>query len=49
MNQNIDDTIATAAEIILSQLDAPPRAKPIVRMIAGELVVRESTGLARVG
>jgi DNA-binding LacI/PurR family transcriptional regulator len=49
VNQNIDDTIATAAEIILSQLDAPPKAKPIVRMITGELVVRESTGMARVG
>jgi hypothetical protein len=31
----------------LAQLDAPPRAKPSVRMITGELVVRESTGPAR--
>lgn len=49
VNQNIDDTIATAAEIVLAQLDAPPKAKPIVRMITGELVVGESTGPARVG
>ncbi len=47
VNQNIDTTIATAAEILVAQLDAPPRAKPMVRMITGELVVRESTGPAR--
>jgi DNA-binding LacI/PurR family transcriptional regulator len=49
VNQNIDDTIGTAAEILLAQLDAPPKAKPIVRMIAGELVLGESTGPARAG
>ncbi len=47
VNQNIDTTIMTAAEVLLSQLGGPARAKPIVRMIAGELVVRESTGPAR--
>jgi hypothetical protein len=47
VNQNIDTTVETAAEILLAQLDTPPRAKPIVRMITGELVVRESTGPAR--
>jgi DNA-binding LacI/PurR family transcriptional regulator len=47
VDQNIDGTIATAAEVILSQLDAPPRAKPIIRMIPAALVVRESTGPAR--
>ncbi len=47
VNQNIDETIATAAEIILAQLDAPPKAKPVVRLITGELIVRESTGPVR--
>lgn len=49
VTQNIDDTIATAAEMLLSQLDMPPKAKPMVKLITGELVVRESTGPARAG
>jgi DNA-binding LacI/PurR family transcriptional regulator len=47
VDQSIDTTIATAAELILSQLDQPPRAKPIVRTIEPKLVIGESTGPAR--
>lgn len=46
VNQNIDTTIASAAEILLGQIDMPPKSKPIVRMITGELVIRESTAQA---
>lgn len=48
VDQNIDATIATAAEVILAQLNAPPPLKPIIRMIPPELIVRESTGPVRV-
>jgi len=48
IDQNIESTIATAADIILGQVDATPRAKPIISMIEPALVVRESTGPARV-
>ncbi len=47
IDQNIEATIATAAEVILAQLGAPARAKPLVHMIEPALVVRESTGPAR--
>jgi DNA-binding LacI/PurR family transcriptional regulator len=47
IDQNIDATIATAADVILAQLGAPARAKPLVHMIEPALVVRESTGPAR--
>jgi len=47
VDQNIEGTIATAAEVVLGQLDAPPRLKPIIRMIPASLIVRESTGPAR--
>ena len=47
VDQNIDGTIATAADVLLAQLTAPLRAKPIIRMIPASLVVRESTGPAR--
>ena len=47
VDQNIDLAISTAAEVILSQLNAPAPAKPIIRLVAPELVVRESTGPAR--
>lgn len=47
VDQCIDDTIASASEVIFAQLDHPPRAKPIIRMIAPQLVVRESTGPVR--
>ena len=47
VDQNIAGTVAAAAEILLAQLDAPVRAKPIIRLIEPNLVVRESTGPAR--
>jgi DNA-binding LacI/PurR family transcriptional regulator len=47
VDQNIEATIATAADVILAQLGAPARAKPLVHMIEPALVVRESTGPAR--
>lgn len=47
VDQSIEDTVATAAEILLGQLGAAPTAKPIVRTIAPALVVRESTGPVR--
>ena len=46
IDQNIAATIATAGELILAQLAAPV-AKPVVKMIAPALVVRESTGPVR--
>ncbi|HVS53468.1 MAG TPA: LacI family DNA-binding transcriptional regulator [Opitutaceae bacterium] len=48
VDQNIDGTIATAAEVIFSQLDKVPRAKPIVRTIEPKLVLAESTGPVKV-
>ena len=47
IDQNIAGTVATAAEVLLAQLDAPIRARPIIRLIAPSLIVRESTGPAR--
>ena len=47
IDQNIELTIATAADMILAQLGAPPRTKPLVHMIAPVLVVRDSTGHVR--
>ena len=47
VDQSIDMTIATAADIILSQLGKPPPAKPIIRTIEPRLIVRESTGPVR--
>ena len=44
LDQNIETTIATAAEVILSQLDQSPPAKPIIRTIQPKLVIGESTG-----
>lgn len=49
VNQNIDETVAAAAEILLGQLDSLPKPKPIVKLITGELIVRESTGPVRAG
>jgi DNA-binding LacI/PurR family transcriptional regulator len=48
VDQSIDTTIEAAAEMIFSQLDSAPRAKPIVRTIEPRLVIRESTGPAKV-
>ncbi len=47
VDQSIDTTIATAAEVLLSQLDQPLRAKPIIKTIEPKLVLGESTGPAR--
>jgi DNA-binding LacI/PurR family transcriptional regulator len=44
VDQNIETTVATAADVVLSQLDQPPRAKPVVRTIEPKLVIAESTG-----
>lgn len=44
VDQSIDLTIETAAEVLLAQLDQPPRAKPIVKTIPPQLVIGESTG-----
>lgn len=48
VDQNIDDTISEAADVIMSQVGSSPRSKPVVRTIAPKLVVRESTGPVRV-
>lgn len=48
IDQNIEATVATAAELILSQLDLPLRAKPIIRTIEPRLVIGESTGPVKV-
>jgi DNA-binding LacI/PurR family transcriptional regulator len=47
VDQNIETTIATAAEVILSQLNQPPRPRPIVKTIEPKLVIGESTGPAK--
>ena len=47
VDQNIETTIATAADEILSQLGKPLRPKPIVKLIEPKLVIGESTGPAR--
>lgn len=47
VDQSIDTTIATAAELVLAQLGKPLRAKPVVKTIEPQLVIGESTGPAR--
>jgi DNA-binding LacI/PurR family transcriptional regulator len=47
VDQNIDATVAAAAEVILLQHGSPPGSKPIIRLIPPKLIVRESTGPAR--
>ncbi len=47
VDQNIDATIAVAAEILLSQLGKPLPGRPLVRTIEPQLIVRESTGPVR--
>ena len=47
VDQNIAGTVATAAEVLLAQLGVPLPAKPIIRTILPQLIVRESTGPAR--
>jgi DNA-binding LacI/PurR family transcriptional regulator len=46
IDQNIEGTINTAAELIVTQLNKPISAKPIVRTIEPNLVIGESTGPA---
>jgi DNA-binding LacI/PurR family transcriptional regulator len=47
VDQNIDTTIATAADILLAQLGKPLRGKPVIKTIEPRLVVGESTGPVR--
>jgi DNA-binding LacI/PurR family transcriptional regulator len=47
VDQNLDTTVTTAADRILSQLGQPLRSKPFVRTIEPRLVVGQSTGPAR--
>jgi DNA-binding LacI/PurR family transcriptional regulator len=47
VDQNIDTTIATAADLIFSQLGKPLHPKIIIRTIEPKLVIGESTGPAR--
>jgi DNA-binding LacI/PurR family transcriptional regulator len=47
VDQNIDTTVATAAELILSQIGKPVRTKPIIKTIEPNLVIGESTGPAK--
>lgn len=48
VDQNIATTIDVAAELIVSQVGKPIRTKPMIRTIEPKLVVRESTGPAKV-
>jgi LacI family transcriptional regulator len=48
VDQRIDETILAAGEVLLPQLGAAPRTRPIIKMIEPLLVVRGSTGPARV-
>ena len=47
VDQNIDTTIATAADLIFSQLGKPVKPKPVIRTIEPKLILGESTGPAR--
>ena len=47
VDQNIALTVATAADLIFSQLGKPLRTKPIIRTIEPKLVVGDSTGAAK--
>jgi DNA-binding LacI/PurR family transcriptional regulator len=44
VDQSIDTTVATAADLIFAQLGKPLRAKPVIKTIEPKLVVGESTG-----
>ena len=43
VDQQIDATITTGAEVLLGQIGQAPRAKPILRAIEPKLMVRAST------
>ena len=47
VDQNIEATVTTAADWILTQLGQPLRSKPFVRTIEPRLVIGQSTGPAR--
>lgn len=47
VDQNIAGTVATAADVLVAQLGVPLPAKPIIRTIAPQLIVRESSGPVR--
>ncbi len=47
VDQNIEETVAVAADLLLAQLDQPPRARPVVRTIKPQLVIGGTTGAAR--
>jgi DNA-binding LacI/PurR family transcriptional regulator len=47
VDQQIAATADAAAELLLAQFNQPPRRRPLLRTIAPELVVRDSTGPAR--
>jgi DNA-binding LacI/PurR family transcriptional regulator len=47
VDQSIDTTVATAADLIFAQLGQPVRSKPIIRTIEPALVIGESTGPVR--
>jgi DNA-binding LacI/PurR family transcriptional regulator len=47
VDQNIENTVATAADVILSQLGRPIPARPIIKTIEPRLVLGESTGPVR--
>jgi LacI family transcriptional regulator len=47
VDQSIDLTVTTAAELILSQLGKPPGTKPVIKTIEPQLVIGESTGPAK--
>ena len=44
VDQSIETTVATAAELMLAQLGKPLAARPVVRTIEPRLVIGESTG-----
>lgn len=47
VDQNIETTVATAAELLLGELGKPVRTKPVIKTIAPKLVIGESTGPAK--
>lgn len=47
VDQNIAQTIEAAAELLLGQLGRPLPARPLLRVITPQLVIRESTGPVR--
>jgi DNA-binding LacI/PurR family transcriptional regulator len=44
VDQNIDTTVATAADVIVAQLGRPLPTRPIIKTIEPQLIVGESTG-----